>query len=161
MRCYVNGTIQLELDYSESRNKPKQKQAISSLLEGQDVMAVLPTGLGKSLIFTVFGTAVTEKLAGRSASLVVICPLKRVILDQIAELEGLCSAAEHTPDCLPKILVDTPVFVYTSAEKTLEERFLAKYFEQEPIQRSILYFGWLNKKTSLLQNVYILVINEC
>ena len=33
--------------------KREQKEAVSRLLEGKDVLAVLPTGFGKSLIYQV------------------------------------------------------------------------------------------------------------
>ena len=34
--------------------RPKQKEAISFLVHGSDLLAVLPTGFGKSLIFQLF-----------------------------------------------------------------------------------------------------------
>lgn len=105
--------------------KREQKQAIVSLLNGEDVLAVLPTGFGKSMIFTVFGIAESEKPEGRPVSVVVICPLKSIILDQILQLESLCSAAEFTPESSKKIIEDPPIFIYCSAEQALEERFLS------------------------------------
>ena len=35
--------------------KAEQELAVKSILEGKGVLAVLPTGFGKSMIFTVFG----------------------------------------------------------------------------------------------------------
>ena len=40
--------------------KPEQETAVSELVHGRDVMAVLPTGFGKSMIFTVFALARKE-----------------------------------------------------------------------------------------------------
>ena len=37
--------------------KPEQKEALEFLLSGRDVLAILPTGFGKSLIYQVFCTA--------------------------------------------------------------------------------------------------------
>ena len=37
--------------------KPEQETAINNLLNGRDVMAILPTGFGKSMIYTVFALA--------------------------------------------------------------------------------------------------------
>lgn len=34
--------------------KPEQKDAVTRLLNGKDVMAILPTGFGKSVIFQLF-----------------------------------------------------------------------------------------------------------
>ena len=42
--------------------KREQKQAIVRLLNGEDVLAVLPSGFGKSMIFKVFEIAESEKL---------------------------------------------------------------------------------------------------
>ena len=72
----VDRAIQSALDFLATRErsvalKHKQKQAIVSLLNGEDVLAVLPTGFGKSMIFTVFGIAKSEKLEGRPVLLLV------------------------------------------------------------------------------------------
>ena len=40
--------------------RPKQKIAIYSLLQRRDVVAILSTGFGKSMIFTVFSMAKEE-----------------------------------------------------------------------------------------------------
>ena len=77
------------------------------------------------MIFTVFAIAESEKLEGRSVSVLVICPLKSIISDQIVELEGLSSAAEFTPESSKKIIEDPPIFIYCSAEQALEEHFLS------------------------------------
>ena len=39
---------------SEFKLKPEQEVAVMSLLVGKDVLAVLPTGYGKSLIYQMF-----------------------------------------------------------------------------------------------------------
>ena len=69
----VGEAIERALDYhflkSKDRNvvlKPEQRQAVSSLQKGEDVLAVLPTGFGKSMIFTFFRIAEWE--SGRSSS---------------------------------------------------------------------------------------------
>ena len=41
-------------------SKDEQKEAVSSLLSGKDVLAVLPRGFGKSLIFQLFVIANIE-----------------------------------------------------------------------------------------------------
>ena len=72
----VNRAGQSALDFLATRErgvvlKRKQKQGIVSLLTGEDVMAKLPSGFGKSKIFTVFGIAKTEKLEGHPVSVPV------------------------------------------------------------------------------------------
>ena len=97
----VDRAIQSALDFLATRErsvvlKREQKQTIVSLLNGEIVLAVLPTGFGKSM-FAVFGKTESEKLEGRPVSVLVICPLKSIISDQIVQLEGLCSAAKIHP----------------------------------------------------------------
>ena len=41
--------------------KAEQEKALYSLLKGNDVLAVLPTGFGKSIIFTMFSVAARER----------------------------------------------------------------------------------------------------
>ena len=72
----VDQAIQSALDFLATRErsvvlKREQKQAIVRLLNGEDVLAVLPSGFGKSMIFTVFGIAESEKLEGRPVSVLV------------------------------------------------------------------------------------------
>ena len=40
--------------------KAEQEKALYSLLEGNNVLAILPTGFGKSMIFTMFSVAARE-----------------------------------------------------------------------------------------------------
>ena len=68
--------------------KRKQEMAVKELLAGRDVMAILPTGLGKSLIFTDFAIA-KEQLRSEKTCVIVVSPLKSIIDDQIAEMASL------------------------------------------------------------------------
>ena len=62
-------TLNIHREGKEIASKEEQETAIIGLLCGKDVMAVLPTGFGKSMIFTVFALA----------CVVVISPLKSII----------------------------------------------------------------------------------
>ena len=77
--------------------KAEQEKALYSLLEGNDVLAVLPTGFGITMIFTMFSVAARERT--------------------------LQAPVSH--------------FIYASAEKVLEERFLRalKDFSSELLKR--------------------------
>lgn len=128
MACEVELEIERALNYMKEKGrevvlKPKQKKAVCSLLQGDDVLAVLPTGFGKSMIFTVFGIAQRE--SGRAAFVLVISPLKSIISDQISQLEGVATAVELTPETVHGVLDEPPDFIYSSAEQVLEKRFLA------------------------------------
>lgn len=62
--------------------RPGQEAAIRSILEGRDTLAILPTGLGKSLIYQI-----TTLLLGGVA--VVVSPLIALQRDQVEALEEL------------------------------------------------------------------------
>ena len=57
--------------------KDEQRLAVEALMSGKDVLAVLPTGLGKSVIYQSFVAAKD------SSSIVVIVPLRSIIDDQL------------------------------------------------------------------------------
>ena len=57
--------------------KREQETAVKELLAGRDVMAILPTGFGKSLTFTLFAIA-KEQLRSEKTCVIVVSPLKRV-----------------------------------------------------------------------------------
>lgn len=77
--------------------KPEQCNAVDSLHKKDDVLAVLPTGYGKSLIFQLFAVAVSIEGEERQTVL-VICPLKSIIEDQIAEAGSMGIPAASTED---------------------------------------------------------------
>ena len=64
--------------------KQGQRQAVDSLLQGSDCIAVLPTGYKKSLIFQLFVSAAAIKRDGNERVLVV-CTSQSIIEDQIRE----------------------------------------------------------------------------
>ena len=92
---------------------------MNSLQKGEDVLAVLPTGFGESMIFTVFGIAKRE--SSRLSCVLLICALKSVLSDQIAKLETLCTAVELTAENVSRVLEEPAEFIYSSAEQVLEE----------------------------------------
>ena len=55
--------------------KPEQGAAIKSLVRGQDVLAILPTGFGKSAIYQIL-VGVKEKMSKECVCVLVICPLR-------------------------------------------------------------------------------------
>ena len=76
--------------------KTKQEMAIYSLLQRIDVMAILSTGFGKSMIFTVFAMA-KEEMSSSNTCMLAIFPLKSTIDNQISEMLLLsCTAMELT-----------------------------------------------------------------
>ena len=111
--------------------KREQLLAVKNLLNGKDVLAVLPTGFGKSMIFTVFSFAKRELLKrtgqAEAVSILVVSPLKSLIEDQIMELRSLsCSAEYLKSENLPQISESPPQFIYCTAEKAIDKDFLER-----------------------------------
>lgn len=73
--------------------KSEQRSSLRNLFEGKDLLAVLPTGFGKSLIFQllVLMMEVRRKRRGERgfASIVVISPLQSIIRDQVVEVVSM------------------------------------------------------------------------
>ena len=79
-----------DVNFSSGREtvlKPEQESAVRALLADRDVLAVLRTGYGKSLIYQMFVRAKNYELNG-NAAILVISPLKS-IEDQLQEMELL------------------------------------------------------------------------
>ena len=66
---------------SEFKLKPEQEVVVKSLLDGKDVLAVLPKGHGKSLIYQMFVRAKDFEINGK-ATILVISPLVSITKDQ-------------------------------------------------------------------------------
>ncbi|MGE0490960.1 MAG: ATP-dependent DNA helicase RecQ [Vulcanimicrobiota bacterium] len=80
-----------KLGYSHFR--PGQREALAALYEGLDVLAVMPTGAGKSLIYQL-GSQAVEGLT------LVVSPLISLMQDQVARLEGRGFAATYLASSL-------------------------------------------------------------
>ena len=108
----------------------EQEIAAEKLLLGQDVLAVLPTGYGKSIIFTVFALAKqlmrrTEKEISTCILVIHVSPLTSITTDQISEMHSLgFDAVELNEYTTTKIMRSPLQFVYSSAEHATEQKFL-------------------------------------
>lgn len=71
--------------------KPKQVACWESLLNGHDVLAVLPTGYGKSLIYQLLPDFLPRKCSQNIV--IVVTPLTSIIEDQIKTMEAQCVPA--------------------------------------------------------------------
>jgi len=105
--------------------RPEQKEAISSLVHGSDLLAVLPTGFGKSLIFQLF-IRVTEILSSKAACVIVVCPLKSIVQDQLAEASSMgLTATSLASACLQDVEDGKYQLIFASAEEILAKPFLS------------------------------------
>lgn len=105
--------------------RPMQKEIISAALEGRDVLAILPTGGGKSVCFQVPGMM-------REGVALVITPLIALMKDQVQNLErrGIKAISIHAG--MTRREVDTALnnaaygdckFLYVSPERLGTELF--------------------------------------
>ena len=74
--------------------EPEQRNAVESFLNHDVVLAVLPTGYGKSHNFQLFAVAASIE----RKYVLVVCPLKSIIEDQIAEAESMGIPAASAVD---------------------------------------------------------------
>ena len=111
--------------------KKEQESAVRHIFNGKDVMAVLPTGFGKSLIFQLFlmMCGVRSKRQGGTgfSSVLVISPLQSIIQDQVVEVNSMemtaCDLNEKL-NSLDDIHQGKCNIIYTSAEATMDTPFL-------------------------------------
>ena len=71
-----------------SKLKKEQEQAVRELLSARYVLAVLPTGFGKSRIFQAFAR-VKDAEENDHVVVFVVVPLTSIINDQISQLNAL------------------------------------------------------------------------
>ena len=58
--------------------RPEPRQAVEALLQGKDVLAILQTGYGKSMIFQVYVAGAVLKVK-KHQTVLVVCPLGCII----------------------------------------------------------------------------------
>ncbi len=157
--CLRSAISKLNLIQHSTRKlvlKREQEIAVKELLAGKHVLAVLPTGYGKSLIFTFLlareemsrfkSTASDSHSAHSRSSVLIISPLRSIIQDQIAEILLLgCSAEELSNDNVSAVVSSPPQFIYASAENAIEKTFLD---------------GLKNSRSAIHQSLALIVVDE-
>ncbi|ALJ00174.1 RecQ family ATP-dependent DNA helicase [Rufibacter tibetensis] len=108
--------------------RPGQVEIITSVLKGQDTLAILPTGGGKSVCFQL-------PVLVMGGVCVVVSPLVALMKDQVENLRkrGLSAAALHAgqPERERDLILDNCVFggvqfLYVSPERLQTELFLER-----------------------------------
>ena len=82
--------------------KDEQRKAVKQLYGKKDLVAVLPRGFGKSLIFQLLVLLENRDRNDhtQTASVLVTCPLTSIINDQIFEVESMGLSACNLSDKL-------------------------------------------------------------
>ena len=97
--------------------RQEQKSCIKQLFT--DVLAVLPTGFGKSMIFQLLA------LMKKDSVILVICPLKSIVNDQIKEASSMGISAGSLSGCLQTDIESGKYcLLFASAEEALAKCFL-------------------------------------
>ena len=124
--------------------RPLQEEIISSVLEGKDTLALMPTGGGKSLCFQIPTLVMAQDEANREtgALCLVVTPLIALMKDQVENLKkrGIQAAAVYTGMSYDKqrVALDNCQFgpyrfLYVSPER-LENEDFRKRLTQLPIR---------------------------
>ena len=105
------------------RLREEQNVAVNCLLDGGDVLVVLPTGFGKSLIFQTWVKVLSQ---GEPSTLLVVSPLNSITQDQMSEANELGISTASLSDLGEGALerLDCQL-LFGSAENTLNEEFLS------------------------------------
>lgn len=124
----------LKASFGLSRFRPGQKEIIAAILDQKDVLAVLPTGGGKSLCYQ-FPALHSQKLV------IVISPLIALMKDQVAGLkrQGIPAGCLYSGQSLPEkkeifrqIHEGGAYILYLSPERVQKEGFQS-WIRQRPV----------------------------
>lgn len=114
--------------FGYSQFRPLQEEIISSVLNGKDTLALLPTGGGKSLCFQVPGLAM-EGLC------IVVSPLIALMKDQVERLreKGIVAFSIHSglsfneiDVILDRCVYDQVKFLYLAPERLSSELLIQR-----------------------------------
>ncbi len=127
---HTNPQILLKRYWGYDRFRPPQLDIITSVLDGKDTVALLPTGGGKSLCYQLPSLILPGKT-------IVVSPLISLMQDQVAELEtrNISAKAIHTGMSYSQIEAILDNFVhgplkilYVSPERILTEAFQVRFY---------------------------------
>ena len=111
---------------SEWNLSEQRKQAVQSLLSGKDVLAILPTGFGKSRIFHAFASMKDKEQSG-AVVVLVITPLSSIAKDQLDYLNSINFPAANIADLSTEDLHECKMkFLFASAEDVATDAFRNK-----------------------------------
>ncbi|MCR8670723.1 RecQ family ATP-dependent DNA helicase [Agrococcus sp. HG114] len=122
-------------EYGWEQLRPGQREAVEAVLAGHDVLAVMPTGHGKSAIYQLAAKLV-------DGLTVVVSPLIALQRDQVEQLEGLGADAAvavnssqrvgETREAWEELEAGEAEFVFLAPEQLARDEVLARLRELEP-----------------------------
>lgn len=139
--------------FRKYNGEPLQENAVRAAVRGESLLAVFPTGGGKSLTFQLPALIAGEASHGLT---VVISPLQSLMKDQVDNLEkrgitnavtinGLLSPLERA-DAIERVLSGRASILYISPEslrsQTIERLFLSRTVERFVIDEAHCFSAW-------------------
>ena len=126
--------------------KDEQKNCIATLLQKKDVLGLLPTGFGKSLIFQLYPRIFELVKGKKDCHVIIVSALKAITEEQVQELndKGISSVAVgDSRETDANILNGEHQLVFGSVEMWLRKT-------------------WINnlKKSNLRNNAELIVVDE-
>lgn len=139
--------------FRKYNDEPLQEHAVNAALEHQSLLAIFPTGGGKSLTFQILAL-----MAGETARAltVVISPLQSLMKDQVDNLEkrgiaeavtinGLLSPIERA-EAIERVESGIASILYISPESlrsvTIERLFLSRHIDRFVIDEAHCFSAW-------------------
>ena len=125
--------------FGYSSFRPGQEEVIAAILDGTSVLAVMPTGSGKSLCFQIPALA-------RAGLTLVVSPLVSLMEDQVAALkldgvtaEAINSSRDRDTNVATwrRVQAGTVRLLYMSPERLMTERMLAALQRLDLVQIAI------------------------
>jgi superfamily II DNA helicase RecQ len=128
-------TYNSKLNMEVSSLKPAQLNALKTILGGQDVVAALPTGFGKSLIYEMI------PFVNPNACVLIIEPLNVIIQQQVKKLCGMATVLQKRmdPEELEKVKRGVFPFIYSHPELLIGNPELNKVFQSDFFQTDSTY----------------------
>ena len=117
------------------RLRPGQHEAVAAILDGRDVLAIMPTGSGKSAVYQIAALLI-------DGPTVVVSPLIALQRDQVLSIEeqGAAEAAalnstlseSAREETLERVAADELEFLFLAPEQLANEETLARLAEAKP-----------------------------
>ncbi len=129
MHAFTQALELLQKHWGFAAFRPSQEPIVKAALEGQDTLALLPTGGGKSICFQVPGIQ-------REGLCLVISPLIALMQDQVENLQKRGLRAKALTSGLPYREIDQILdnarfggldFLYTSPERIQSALFIERF----------------------------------
>ena len=143
--------------------KDEQKKCIAALLQKKDVLGLLPTGFGKSLIFQLYPRIFELVNASKNCHVIVVSSLNAITEEQVQELADIGISAVAVGDSREtdeNILKGEYKLVFGSAEMWLRKTWINN-FKKSALRFSRNFWILKNMFTCALLNSVTAIVTEC